>query len=175
MTIPTVPPSFEACDGETPTVHLVLVEPEIPPNTGNIARLAAGTDAWLHLVRPLGFELSSKHVRRAGLDYWPAVRLSVHASVEALAVRLPIERCWFFSKQGTALHTDVRYPSAPILVFGSESRGLPAALVSTHADRVVRIPTTSRIRSLNLSNAVAVATYEVLRQREWRGERPMPS
>lgn len=175
MPIPLTEPRFENELSVRPNLHIVLVHPEIPPNTGNIARLAAGTNAWLHLVEPLGFELASKHVRRAGLDYWPSVRLSVHESVEALSEALPMSRTWLFSKYGERLHSEPEYAPESVLVFGSESKGLPDSFTATRRDQLVRIPTTGNVRSLNLSNAVAIATYEVLRQQGWRGETPMSS
>jgi tRNA (cytidine/uridine-2'-O-)-methyltransferase len=177
MTIETVEPDFglSSHDEGRCNLHIVLVHPEIPPNTGNIARLAAGTNAWLHLVKPLGFELKDKYVRRAGLDYWPAVRLSVHESLADLEPLLPNDRTWLFTKYAETLHTEPAYGGAPVLVFGSESRGLPSRFKERRADRLLRIPTTGDVRSLNLSNAVAVSSYEVLRQQGWRGETPMES
>ena len=106
-------------------MHIVLVEPEIPPNTGNIARLCAATGAWLHLVEPLGFTLDDKKLKRAGLDYWPAVRLTVHASFSELASRLVRERCHFFSKRAKQLYTSVDYRPGCVLIFGKETTGLP--------------------------------------------------
>lgn len=175
MTIPLSEPSFQNKSSDRPNLHIVLVHPEIPPNTGNIARLAAGTNAWLHLVEPLGFELASKHVRRAGLDYWPSVRLSVHKSVEDLCELLPMQRTWLFSKYGERLHSEPSYEEESVLIFGSESRGLPESLTADRREQLLRIPTTSNVRSLNLANAVAIGTYEVLRQQGWSGETPMSS
>jgi tRNA (cytidine/uridine-2'-O-)-methyltransferase len=177
MTIETSEPDFGLpSEGEGGcNLHIVLVNPEIPPNTGNIARLAAGTNAWLHLVKPLGFELKDKYVRRAGLDYWPAVRLSVHESLAELEPLLPNGRTWLFTKYAETLHTKPSYGRAPVLVFGSESSGLPGSFKEKRAGRLLRIPTTGDVRSLNLSNAVAVASYEVLRQQGWSGETPMES
>jgi tRNA (cytidine/uridine-2'-O-)-methyltransferase len=146
-------------------LHVVLVEPEIPPNTGSIARLCAGTGAWLHLVEPLGFDLDHRKVKRAGLDYWPSVRLSVHRSWQALAQDLPWERTWLFSARATSrgFH-EVRYERGSVLVFGRETKGLPSELVDRAPDRLLRIPTTGSIRSLNLAQAAAVGVFEVLRQ-----------
>ena len=150
-------------------LHVVLVEPEIPPNTGSIARLAAGTGAWLHLVEPLGYELDDRHLKRAGLDYWPAVRLSVHPSWSSLEAALPWDRVWLLSSHGELVHTEVAYPDGAVLVFGRESRGLPAELLARRADRAVRIPTLGAIRSLNVAQAAAVVVYEALRQRGYPG------
>ena len=145
-------------------MHIVLVEPEIPPNTGNIARLCAATGAWLHLVEPLGFTLDDKKLKRAGLDYWPAVRLTVHASFSELASRLVRERCHFFSKRAKQLYTSVDYRPGCVLIFGKETTGLPEPVRHDYQDRLVGIPISSNVRSLNLSNAAAIAAYEVLRQ-----------
>ena len=165
MSIPTVPARFNQSEGDpTVSMHIVLVEPEIPPNTGSIARLCAATGTWLHLVRPFAFELSDKHLRRAGLDYWPSVQLSVHESLEVLCEMLPWARPSLFSKKASALHFDVAYPEAPVLVFGKESKGLPEPFIDAHLSRTVRIPTTGEVRSLNLAQAAAIGAYEVIRQ-----------
>lgn len=156
-------------------LHVVLVHPEIPQNTGNIARLCAGANAWLHVVRPLGYVLEDRYLKRAGLDYWPSVRMSIHESLDALQKVLPIERAHLFTKAADRLYRDVCYERGSILIFGCETRGLPAAFTDAHRSQLVRLPTSSNVRSLNLANAVAVGTYEVLRQLEWAGEAPMPS
>lgn len=176
MAIPIVKPQFK-WDGEGAPVsmHVVLVEPEIPPNTGSIARLCAATGTWLHLVKPLGFELNDKHLRRAGLDYWPAVRLSVHESLEELEAMLPWERTWLFSKKADHLHFDIEYPKEPVFVFGKESKGLPEEFIDRHQAASVRIPTTGEVRSLNLAQAAALGVYEVVRQHGLcRDTRPAP-
>lgn len=177
MTIPVSPPEFSTHfdDGTPVALHIVLVSPEIPPNTGSIARLAAATGTWLHLVKPFAFELSDKHLRRAGLDYWPAVRLSVHESIDALAALVPWDRAYLFSKKADAFHSDIAYPQAPILVFGCESKGLPESFLDAHLARCVRIPTTGDVRSLNLAQAAAIGAYEVIRQQGLcRDTRPAP-
>lgn len=156
-------------------LHVVLVHPEIPQNTGNIARLCAGANAWLHVVRPLGYVLEDRYLKRAGLDYWPSVRMSVHESLDALREQLPMDRAHLFTKSADRLYRDVRYERGSVLVFGCETRGLPSEFTDSNRSRLVRLPTSSNVRSLNLSNAVAVGTYEVLRQLEWPGEPPMPS
>lgn len=165
MSIEIQAPDFRADTPGAAPLHVVLVEPEIPPNTGSIARLCAGTDAWLHLVEPLGFDLDHRKVKRAGLDYWPAVRLSVHQNWRALAEALPWERTWLFSARATsrAFH-EVQYERGSVLVFGRETKGLPSELIERAPDRLLRIPTTDSIRSLNLAQAAAVGVFEVLRQ-----------
>lgn len=156
-------------------LHVVLVTPEIPQNTGSIARLCAGTRSWLHLVEPLGYALEDRYLKRAGLDYWPGVRLSVHPSLEALEALLPRERAVLFTKRADSTYLDARYTPGTVLVFGCETRGLPPDFVERHAARAVRIPTSSEVRSLNLSNAVSIGVYEGLRQLGWAGETPMES
>lgn len=151
-------------NNKTPYFHIVLVEPEIPPNTGSIARLSAATGAWLHLVRPLGYELSDRHLKRAGLDYWPNVRLSVHDSAAAIDAILPWDRTWIFTKTAARRYTDVDFPPGTILVFGRESCGLPEDWVERRSDRALNIPQSDNVRSLNIAQAAAVASYEVIRQ-----------
>jgi tRNA (cytidine/uridine-2'-O-)-methyltransferase len=150
-----------------PSLHIVLVEPEIHWNTGNVGRTTLAVGADLHLVEPLGFSLEERQVRRAGLDYWPRVRLRVWPGWEELERALPsLGEAFFFSSAGARTHWDVRYPADTVLVFGRESVGLPAPLLERHADHTVRIPMGDPgLRSLNLSTAAAVAAYEVLRQR----------
>jgi tRNA (cytidine/uridine-2'-O-)-methyltransferase len=147
-------------------VHVVLVAPEIPQNTGNIGRLCVATRSHLHLVEPLGFVVDDKHVRRAGLDYWEHVALTRHTSWEAfLAARPPGRLVLFAARPPGRPYTDVRYAPDDVLVFGCESRGLPAAIRDAHADAIHTIPILSpHVRSLNLANAVAIVLYEALRQ-----------
>ncbi len=153
------------------SVHVILVEPEIHWNTGNIGRttLAAGAD--LHLVEPLGFSLDSRYLQRAGLDYWPHVRLKVWPSWEEIERHLPdLGEPFFFSSQATRLHWDVPYPERVALVFGRESVGLPKPLLERYADRTVRIPMVEPVlRSVNLSTCAGIALYEVVRQRAFAG------
>lgn len=148
-------------------LHIVLWRPEIPGNTGNIGRLCAGAAVWLHLVRPLGFELDNKYLRRAGLDYWPDVKLSIHDSLDEITATFPRERMFFFTKKATHCYADVEYPEGAVLVFGRETRGLSSEILEEYDDRALYIPNTPNVRSLNLSNACAVAVYEALRQHEW--------
>jgi tRNA (cytidine/uridine-2'-O-)-methyltransferase len=149
-------------------LRVVLVQPEIPPNTGSIARLCAATAIPLHLIRPLGFSLEDRYLKRAGLDYWPFVDLQVHDSWEEfLAAEQPASLACF-SARATRSYLDAPFAQAPIvhLVFGGETRGLDERLRATYADRLYGIPIfTPHVRSLNLSNAVSIAVYEALRQR----------
>lgn len=144
--------------------NVVLVEPEIPQNTGNIVRTCAATGCRLHLVRPLGFEVSDKYLKRAGLDYWHFVDISFYDSVGELFERNAGGRFWFFSTKAAKTHSDVLYSEGDFLVFGKETRGLPEELLAEHYDEAVRIPMIGEIRSLNLSNSVAIAVYEGWRQ-----------
>lgn len=167
MSIRIEPACFDpptATSTGVPFFHIVLVEPEIPPNTGSIARLSAATGAWLHLVEPLGYELDDRHLKRAGLDYWPNVRLSVHKSAEAIEAVLPWERTWIFTKTAERRYTDSTFVPGTVLVFGRESCGLPDEWVQRRHDRALTIPQTSNVRSLNIAQAAAVASYEVIRQ-----------
>jgi tRNA (cytidine/uridine-2'-O-)-methyltransferase len=146
----------------------VLVEPEIPPNTGNIARLAAATACPLHLVGRLGFRIDEHAVRRAGLDYWHLVDVRTHVDFVQLAHAFeqasPTGRLHLFSATAEKSYLDARFALGDALVFGKESVGLPDDLLETYADRVVGIPTLGAVRSLNLSNAVSIALFEALRQ-----------
>lgn len=146
-------------------MHVVLYEPEIPPNTGSVARLCAATQTTLHLVEPLGFKIDDKHLKRAGLDYWEFVDLHVHPSWEQFLRKTSPARLWFFSKRGPRNYTSVSFAEDDFLIFGPETRGLPPSLVGENAGNALRIPMMSnRVRSLNLSNAVSIALYEALRQ-----------
>ncbi len=145
-------------------MHIVLVEPEIPGNTGNIARLCAATGMTLHLVRPLGFSTEDKYLKRAGLDYWHLVQIEYHDSIHELFESAPDASYYFFSTKAARLYTDVSFTQKDYLVFGKETAGLPEDLLHAHWDTTVKIPMQSEARSLNLSNAVAIASYEALRQ-----------
>lgn len=152
-------------------LNIVLVEPEIPQNTGNIARTCAAVGARLHLVEPLGFDISEKAVRRAGLDYWHLVDLRVYPSLESLLERCRPERFWLATARAPRSYTD---PAVDLkgdcwLFFGKESYGLPKRFCQDHADRCIRIPIRAEARCLNLSNAVAVLTFEALRQAGFPG------
>ena len=149
--------------------HIVLVEPEIPQNAGNIARTCAATGTHLHMIRPLGFEVSDKYLKRAGLDYWHLVDISYYDSFEELQAKYPESRFFFFTTKGRHRHSDVAFQDGDFLVFGKETRGLPEELLLKNEKTCLRIPMFSEARSLNLSNSVAVALYEALRQRDYEG------
>lgn len=145
-------------------LHIVLVSPAIPQNTGNIARTCAATGAALHLIEPLGFEITDKNLKRAGLDYWQYLELHRYASVDAFFSAHPNANFYLFSTKAMKTYTDIRYEGDTFLFFGREDAGLSEALLAAHYDRAVRLPMLTGIRSLNLSNSVAIAAYEVLRQ-----------
>lgn len=144
-------------------LNIVLVEPEIPQNTGNIARTCAATGARLHLVRPLGFSISEKAVKRAGLDYWDLLDITVYDNINDFFSRTN-GPYYYFSTKARHIHSDIKYPDGAYLLFGRETAGLPEQLLHDNPDTTVRIPMISQARSLNLSNSVAVAVYETLRQ-----------
>jgi len=146
-------------------LHIVLYQPEIPPNTGNIIRLAANTESTLHLIKPLGFSLDEKQVRRAGLDYFEVDRVKVHESWEAFLEVAPKGRIFALSTKGTTSYADARFERDDMLLFGPETRGLPASIRDNlPTEQVLRIPMRANSRSLNLSNTVAIVLYEALRQ-----------
>jgi tRNA (cytidine/uridine-2'-O-)-methyltransferase len=149
---------------ETETLHVVLVEPEIAANTGSIGRTCVAAGAMLWLVRPLGFRLDDRSLRRAGLDYWPHLSWRVVDSLDEVVSVLGRDRLWSFSTKATGVYTDVSYQRGDALVFGPESRGLPASWLHARPDRAVRIPIRPEARSLNLANAVAIALFEAVRQ-----------
>ena len=146
-----------------PELNIVLVEPEIPQNTGNIARTCAATGARLHLVKPLGFDISEKAVRRAGLDYWHLVDITVYDGIDDFFAKTA-GPYYYFSTKARHIHSDISYPDGAYIVFGKETKGLPEELLHANPDTTVRIPMIDEARSLNLSNSVAVGVYEVLRQ-----------
>jgi len=150
-------------------MNVVLVEPEIPQNTGNIARTCAVVGARLHLIRPFGFMLSDRRLRRAGADYWSEVDLVVHDDLEGFFQMISAERCLFFSAKAGRAFTQIPAEGDAFLIFGKESAGLPDRLLAAHPDRCFRIPMKPAARSLNLSNAVAVVLYENLRLRGFPG------
>ena len=149
--------------------HIVLVEPEIPQNAGNIARTCAATGCVLHLVKPLGFELSDKYLKRAGLDYWHLVDVRVHDSIDDVFASLKGANFYFFTTKARTCYTDSHFRPGDALVFGKETKGLPEELLVAHEEGCVRIPMLEESRSLNLSNAVAVAVFEGLRQNGFQG------
>ena len=146
------------------SLKVVLVRPQIPPNTGQIARLCVAAGAELHLVRPLGFILSDRQLKRAAMDYWQRLKLTVHDDLETFLKVLGHEQIWMFSSTGQRSYWDVKYSPADWLVFGNETQGLPDAVLEARPDRVLRIPQIAGERCLNLSSAVALGLYEALRQ-----------
>ena len=146
-------------------IRVALVEPEIPPNTGNIARLCAATNVPLHIVGATGFRLDDRAVRRAGLDYWPNVILSRHTTLSSLQESLPASRFLYLTTKATRSYTDWTFGLDDCLVFGRETRGLPESVLESNWDRCLTIPMPNpKIRSLNLATAVAIVLYEALRQ-----------
>ena len=146
-------------------INVVLVEPEIPQNAGNIARTCAVTGSVLIMVRPLGFEVSDKYLKRAGLDYWKFVDIRYYDSIEEVMDKYYNgNNFWFYSTKAKNVHTEVKYKDGDFLVFGKETKGLPETLLKKHYDECVRIPMKDETRSLNLSNSVCVGVYEALRQ-----------
>ncbi len=144
-------------------LHVVLVEPQIPPNTGNVARLCAATGCALHLVEPLGFRIDDRELKRAGLDYWDALGVIVHPSLDALLETFAPNRLWFFSTRATRSYADAEFAHGDALVFGKETAGLPQALIDAHPQRALRIPMRAGpVRSINLSTAAGVVTYAAL-------------
>lgn len=146
------------------SLNIVLIEPEIPQNTGNIARTCAATGARLHLVGPMGFQITDKQVKRAGLDYWDKLDISYYESTEEFFKKNAGGKFYYFTTKGEISHSDMKYENNAFLVFGKETKGLPEELLKENHDTCVRLPMRGIIRSLNLSNAVCVGTYEVLRQ-----------
>lgn len=152
-------------------LKVVLYSPQIPQNTGNVARLAAATGCELHLIKPLGFEISDKHLKRAGLDYWPHVELRIHESWEDfLKCNLTNNESqkphfWFFTTKATTIYTAAKFASEDFLIFGNETSGLPEKIHEAYFDRRILIPIdTTKVRSLNLATSVGIAVYEALRQ-----------
>lgn len=145
-------------------LNIVLVEPEIPQNTGNIARTCAATGASLHLVRPLGFYIDDKKLKRAGLDYWHLLDITYYDDLNDFLEKTKGGRYFLFSTKGTHIYSDAEYPDNCYIIFGKETKGLPEEFLMQYPESTVRIPMIDEARSLNLSNSVAIATYEVLRQ-----------
>lgn len=152
-------------------LNIVLVEPQIPQNTGNISRTCAVTGASLHLIKPLGFEVSDKKLKRAGLDYWHELNISYYEGLDEFFLKNSGE-FYFFSTKGENIYSEVSFPEDCWLFFGREDAGLPESLLAENPDRCLRIPMRPTLRSLNLSNSVAIAAYEVLRQQGFPGLSP---
>lgn len=153
-------------------IHIVLVEPEIPQNTGNIARTCAIIGAKLHLVKPLGFEISDKYLKRAGLDYWDKLDIEEHESLAQFLEEYPIEKnnMYFVTTKGKHCYTEVKYNKLDevFMLFGKETKGLPEDLLKNNLNNAIRIPMRENFRSLNLSNSVAIVAYEMLRQNDFK-------
>lgn len=157
------------------SLNIVLVEPQIPQNTGNIARTCAATGAKLHLVEPMGFKVDDKKLKRAGLDYWYLLDITYYESLEDFFEKNKGGNFYFFTTKGRKIHSDVEYPDNAYLVFGREDAGLPESLLKENGQSCVRLPMRDEARSLNLSNTVAIGVYEVLRQwnypqLKWEGQ-----
>ncbi len=152
-------------------IHIVLHEPEIPQNTGNIARTCAATGASLHLIRPLGFAIDDRKLKRAGLDYWHHLDIHYYDGLEDFFGQHPEASFYCFSTKAKYRYTDIDYPDEVFLIFGKETKGLPEEFLHEHPESCVRIPMREGLRSLNLSNSVAIAVYEVLRQGDFEGLR----
>ena len=150
-------------------INIVLHEPEIPQNTGNIARTCAATGAALHLIRPLGFAIDDKKLNRAGLDYWHHLDITYYDGLEDFYQKNPNANVYYFTTKGKNLYTDIQYPENSFIMFGKETKGLPEDLLHEHPDTCVRLPMRDGLRSLNLSNTVAIAVYEILRQGNFEG------
>ncbi len=152
-------------------INIVLLEPEIPQNTGNIARTCAATGAALHLIGPLGFKIDDAKLKRAGLDYWHQLDITYYKDINDFYARNPDAEVYFFSTKAPQKYTDIKYPEKVYLMFGKETKGLPEELLFANRSHCVRIPMRDSLRSLNLSNSAAIAVYEVFRQRDFEGLR----
>ena len=150
-------------------LNIVLVEPEIPQNCGNIARTCAATGCVLHLIRPLGFDISEKAVRRAGLDYWSQVTVRDYENLDDFFAKNKVEQMWCLSTKAPCCYTEARFSDNCYLFFGKETKGLPEDFLEAHFDSCIRLPMRPDTRSLNLSNAVAITVYEALRQLSFPG------
>ena len=150
-------------------INIVLCEPEIPQNTGNIARTCAATGSSLHLIRQLGFEIDNAKLKRAGLDYWDKLDITYYDGLDDFFSKHPSAEIYYFTTKARHTYSDIDYPEDAWIMFGKETRGLPEELLYANPDRCVRIPMRDSLRSLNLSNSVAIAVYEILRQRDFEG------
>ena len=152
-----------------PRIHIVLFEPEIPQNTGNIARPCAAPGASLHLIKPMGFTVDDKKLKRAGLDYWDKLDITYYEGLADFTEKHPDAKIYYFTTKARNLYTDIAYPDDVYIMFGKESAGLPESLLVKHPDTAVRLPMREGLRSLNLSNTVAIAVFEILRQHSFEG------
>lgn len=152
-------------------MNIVLYEPEIPYNTGNIGRTCVAANAKLHLIRPLGFSLEQKEIRRAGLDYWPKLDLAVYDDYADFVRKNPSAKIWYATTKAHQIYTEVSYKPDDFIMFGPESRGIPEEILVDHEDTCIRIPMYEDTRSLNLCNSAAIVLYEALRQNQFEGLR----
>lgn len=152
-------------------INIALIEPEIPQNTGNIARTCAATGCALHLVRPLGFEIDDRKLKRAGLDYWNELDIIYYDSLDDFLTQNKDKKMFFFTTKAPRAYTEVDYSGEVFLVFGKETKGLPETLLHDNPEKCVRIPMRNHLRSLNLSNSAAIGVYEAFRQRDFEGLR----
>ena len=152
-------------------INIVLHEPEIPQNTGNIARTCAATGAALHLIRPLGFNIDDKKLKRAGLDYWHHLDITYYDGLDDFYAKNSDAKVFYFTTKAKHVYTEIQYPDPVFIMFGKETRGLPEDLLYAHPEECVRLPMRDGLRSLNLSNTVAIAVYEILRQGNFEGLR----
>lgn len=150
-------------------IHVVLFEPEIPQNTGNIARTCAATGSSLHLIKPLGFSLDDKYMKRAGLDYWDLLDIHIYENLGDFYAKNEGAEVYYFSKKARHVYTEVAFPEEVYLMFGKETKGIPEDELKRHFDHTIRLPMREGLRSLNLSNAVAIGVYEALRQHDFEG------
>ena len=148
-------------------INIVLLEPEIPQNTGNIARTCAATGSALHLIEPMGFTVTDAKLKRAGLDYWNKLDITYYKNIDDFYEKTAGGSYFYFSTKAPRCYTDIEYPDECYLIFGKESRGIPEEILKKNLDKCVRIPMLENLRSLNLSNSAAIAVYEVLRQRRF--------
>ena len=150
-------------------MHIVLHEPEIPANTGNIGRTCVATDTSLHLIEPLGFRLDEKSIKRAGMDYWEHLDVSTYINYEDFCKKNPGAKIWYATTKAKYSYTDVEFGPDDYIMFGKESAGIPEEILVEHEEQCIRIPMLPKIRSLNLSNSVAIVLYEALRQQGFTG------
>lgn len=148
-------------------INIVLLEPEIPQNTGNIARTCAATGSALHLIEPMGFTVTDAKLKRAGLDYWNKLDITYYKNIDDFYEKTAGGSYFYFSTKAPRCYTDIEYPDECYLIFGKESRGIPEEILKKNLDKCVRIPMLENLRSLNLSNSAAIAVYEILRQRRF--------
>ena len=151
------------------TINIVLLQPQIPQNTGNIARTCAATGASLHIIKPMGFEIDDKKLKRAGLDYWHLLDITYYENLDDFFGKNPNANVFYFTTKAPRNYTEAKYDGDVFIMFGKESKGLPESLLEKNPETCVRIPMRPNLRSLNLSNSVAIAVYEVFRQNDFEG------